>query len=414
MQLVDQEWNKHITLSLNIVKQSKDIKPIDILVGVLCKDVGTTVLNVLNVVNNGLYFYYPDLKKAIVVYQGPSEDDTNEAIDLFQPSSDTPMIVTTDITDGGKGAGIRTILEIAHYAQAKCVVLVDGDLLSIKPEWIRAISAPIVFGISDLTVPYYIRDKYDGVITNNLVYPFTRAVYGINVRQPIAGEFGLSRALYEKLRKNPLFPPNFGVDIFIVTVAAANTMKIKEGLFALKIHRSTRRYIEPEKFLIPMFRNVIGSMFELTKHYEDTWKQRTPYMHTTRFNGHFGRKPIPVTVKIEELHASFKKDFLAIQSRLSTYISNETSQSLEKQVNAGIIDAELWSRIVYEFAASYKTLDSAEKKQTLIDTLKPLWIGRFASYAKETQGMNLNQAEQIIQEQAQIFERNFDFFRSIY
>jgi len=55
----------------------------------------------------------------------------------------------------------------------------DGDLLSIKPEWVETISNPIVYGRADLTVPYYIRDKNDGVITNNLVYPFTRALYGI-------------------------------------------------------------------------------------------------------------------------------------------------------------------------------------------------------------------------------------------
>jgi hypothetical protein len=129
-----------------------------------------------------------------------------------------------------------------------------------------------VYGRADLTVPYYIRDKNDGVITNNLVYPFTRALYRIDIRQPIAGEYALSKNLYELLREHPLFPPDFGVDIFILTVAAAEGMYVKEGLFSLKIHESTTRYLEPEKFLIPMFRKVTGCMFELAKYYEDHWK----------------------------------------------------------------------------------------------------------------------------------------------
>jgi hypothetical protein len=411
---MDQEWNKDIKLKPEIIKKSKAIKPLDILVGVLCKNVETTVLNVLNVVNDGLYSYYPDLKKAIVVSQGASTDDTSEAIDLFQPNNDIPMIATKDITDDGKGAGIRTILEIAHLSQAKCVVLIDGDLLSIKPEWIRAISTPVVFGIADLTVPYYIRDKYDGVITNNLVYPFTRAVYGINVRQPIAGEFGLSKELYEKLRKHPMFPPNFGVDIFIVTVAAANKMEIKEGLFALKIHRSTRRYIEPEKFLIPMFRSVTGSMLELAKYYEDNWKKREPSIHNLRFNGHIGRKPIPVKIDVKDLNKNFIKEFKEIRNNLFNYLSKKTLKSLNTKIKNGNIDSELWSRIVYEFAACYKNIKTSKDKKLLIDALKTLWIGRFASFATETKDMNLNQAEQVIQKQAQIFEHNFDYFKTIY
>jgi glycosyltransferase involved in cell wall biosynthesis len=136
----------------------------------------------LNVINEGLYRYFPDYNKAIVICEGESTDKTAEAINLFQPYNSIEKIVTNDIISGGKGGGVFTIFEIAHEAEAKSVVLIDGDLLSIKPGWIQTISNPIIYGRADLTIPYYIRDKYDGVITNNLVYPFTRALYGIDIR----------------------------------------------------------------------------------------------------------------------------------------------------------------------------------------------------------------------------------------
>jgi len=260
--------------SPELIEQCNKIKPIDIMVGVLCKDVETTVINVLNVINEGLYTYFPDNKKAIVITEGESNDKTSDAIELFEPYCSIEKIYTKDIAKGGKGAGIRTILEIAHATDTKCVVLMDADLLSIKPVWIQTIANPIIYGRADLTVPYYIRDKYDGVITNNLVYPFTRALYGLDVRQPIAGEFALSKILYEILRKHPLFPIDFGIDIFIVTVAAAEGLKVKEGLYSLKIHESTSRYLEPEKLLVPMFKKVTGSMFELAKYYETFWRNK--------------------------------------------------------------------------------------------------------------------------------------------
>ena len=90
---IDQQWNKHLRLNPSVIKQCQKIKSIDLLVGVLCKDVETTILNVLNVINNGLYKHFPDLKKAIVISKGSSTDDTAEAIDLFQPYNGIPKIV---------------------------------------------------------------------------------------------------------------------------------------------------------------------------------------------------------------------------------------------------------------------------------------------------------------------------------
>ena len=410
-----QKWNKNVRLKPKIVRKCGEIKPLDILVGVLCKDAESTILNVLNVINKGLYKFFPDFKKAIVVSMGLSSDDTAEAIDLFQPYSSIATIVTDDITLGGKGSGIRTIIEIAHEAEAKAIVLLDGDLLSIEPEWIQAISTPIIYGRADLTVPYYIRDKYDGVVTNNLVYPFTRAVYGLNVRQPIAGEFGLSRDLYEILRKHPLFPPDFGVDIFIVTVATAEQMMIREGLFALKIHRSTGRYLEPEKFLIPMFRKVTGSMFELAKYYEEFWKERDPKQHKSRYREHFGQKPIPVNVDIDKLKKTFKNEFAVSKMTFTRFLPDEIVAALDNITrHIKLFDAELWTKIVYHFAASYKKMKTDSDKDLLIESLKTLWIGRFVSYAIETKDMDVNKAEHIIQKSAEIFEKQFNYLRSIY
>ena len=98
---MNQEWNRDIGLNNDLLQRCHKLKPIDIIVGVLCKDVETTVLNVLNVINEGLYRYFPEYKKAIVVSLGKSSDKTNEVIDLFQPYNSIEKIVTNDITVGG-------------------------------------------------------------------------------------------------------------------------------------------------------------------------------------------------------------------------------------------------------------------------------------------------------------------------
>lgn len=412
---MNQEWNKNICLNQKVIERCKQIKSVDIMVGVLCKNVETTILNVLNVINEGLYQYFPDYKKAIIVSEGGSKDKTVEAIRLFQPYNSVKKIVTNDIVDGGKGSGVMTIFEIAHEAKAKSVVLIDGDLLNIKPSWIQTIANPIVYGRADLTVPYYIRDKNDGVITNNLIYPFTRALYGIDVRQPIAGEYALSQNLYELLRKHPLFPPDFGVDIFILTVAAAEGAYVKEGLFSLKIHESTTHYLEPEKFLIPMFRKVTGCMFKLAKYYEGYWKSR-PHLHRRGFYREcFSQKPIPVKIDIGDLKKSFYNGFESSKHVMGHFLPSEIISDLENIVkNDKPMDPDLWAEVVYNYAAAYKNTEREPDRYLLLDSLKTLWIGRFVSYADETKDMDINEAEVILQKQAEVFEEKFDYLRSIY
>ena len=413
---MNQEWNKGLSLKPDIIEKCKELKPIDILVGVLCKDVEATVLNVLNVLNEGLYRYFPDYNKAIVICEGGSSDKTMEAIGLFQPYNSIKKIVTHDIAEGGKGAGVMTIFEIAHEAEAKSVVLMDGDLLSVKPGWVETISNPIIYGRADLTVPYYIRDKNDGVITNNLVYPFTRALYGIDIRQPIAGEYAISKNLYEVLCKHPLFPPDFGIDIFILTVAAAEGMYVKEGLYSLKIHESTTHYLEPEKFLIPMFRKVTGSMFEIAKYYEDYWKNRQYGHFRSKFHREsFSQKPIPVKIDIGNMKKSFIAEFESSKESMGHYLPEEIMRDLVNLVgNDGIFDPELWVEIVYNYAAAYKKTEREADKYLLLDSLKTLWIGRFVSYADETKDMDINEAEKVLQKQAEVFEEKFDYLRSVY
>ena len=414
---MNQKWNKNLNLNSEIIKKCKEIKPVDILVGVLCKDVEATILNVLNVINEGLYRYFPDHKLAIVVSDGNSSDKTKDIVNLFQPYSNINLIITNDIVNIGKGAGVITIFEIAHNCEAKSIILIDGDLLSVKPGWIQTIANPIVYGRADLTVPYYIRDKNDGVITNNLVYPFTRALYGIDIRQPIAGEYAISKNLYELLRKHPLFPPDFGIDIFILTVAAAEGLYIKEGLFSLKIHESTTRYLEPEKFLIPMFRKVTNSMFTLTKYYEKYWKIKPKLWRTKYHRESFSKKPIPVQINIRDMEKSFKNEYKNVIKSIKEILPNDLISDLDNKINNNLdLNSELWAEIVYNYAAAYKKIEEndEESKYRILDSLKTLWLGRFVSYVKQVQNMDINDAEKIIQEQAEIFENKIEYLKSIY
>lgn len=396
-----------------LATQVQEVGTADIVVGILCKNVAATILHVLNAVSHGLHHYFPAYKTVIAVTDGFSTDRTRDLAHLFRPYEGIAKIVTTDLVRGGKGAGVRTVVEIAHEVQAKSLVLIDGDLLSIKPEWMQEFSYPVLCGRADLVVPYYIRHKYDGVITNALAYPFTRALYGLDVRQPIAGEFGLSRELYEKMRSHPLFPADFGIDIFIVTSAAAESMNVKEGIYSLKIHESTTRYLEPEELLVPMFRQVTGQMLEMASYYQSHWRNHPSPGGTIVHKECFAQNPVPVRVDLDRLRSSFQQEFVAHRPVVASLLPPE----LMKHVDA-IAEREeqftprLWAECVASLTFAYIGCSQPARKEAILEGLKTLWLGRFVSYAVETASMNMNEAEAVVQHQARIFEKVFAKYRT--
>ncbi len=178
-----------------VLEKIEKIKPVDIVVGISAKNVDTTIVHVMNVASTGLLELFSDYKGLVVVSDGFSTDRTVELADLFELPRKVAKVVTEEVGEVGKGSAIRTIFEIAKHAEADTIILLDGDLLSIRPQWIEHLGQPPIYGAADLVLPYYVRYKYDGIITNNLAYPLTRALYGVNLRQPIGGDYG--------------FPPSF-------------------------------------------------------------------------------------------------------------------------------------------------------------------------------------------------------------
>jgi hypothetical protein len=156
-------------------------------------------------------------------------------------------------------------------------------------------------------------------------------------------------------------------------------------------------------------------MFELAKYYEEYWKSR-PQLHRRGFvRESFSLKPIPVKIDIENLKNTFVNEFTSSKEVMGHFLPKSILKDLENIVkNKKKFDSDLWSEVVFNYAAAYKNLKREPDKYLLLDSLKTLWIGRFISYAIETKNMDINEAENVLQKQAEVFEEKFNYLRSIY
>src|SRR5438874_8130052 len=219
----------------------------DIMVGIPSFKNAATIGYVVRAAQAGLVQYFPDLRPVVVNSDAGSPDGTQRVVVETEPPEYVERILLVRPTNrlarvsitypevegsGGKGAALRTIFEMAAALEVQALVVVDSDLRSIAPEWIELLAGPILKGGYDYVTPLYARHKHDGTITNSVAYPLTRALYGLRVRQPIGGEFGLGADLARAFLEQPVWDTDvarFGIDIFMTTTAIARGARVAQA-----------------------------------------------------------------------------------------------------------------------------------------------------------------------------------------
>ena len=194
-----------------------------------------------------------------------------QAILASHPVAPVHKILTPYHGVPGKGSALRTIFAIAERLSARACAVVDSDLRSITPEWIELLLEPVLEHGFDYVAPLYLRHKYDGTITNSIVYPLTRSLYGREVRQPIGGEFGFSGRLASHYLAQPVWETDvarFGIDIWMTTTALADGLP---RVPVLPRSQDPRRQGPRARTSPPCWSRSCLAVFDLMETYRDRW-----------------------------------------------------------------------------------------------------------------------------------------------
>ena len=357
--------------------------------------------------SEGLVKYFPDVPSVIINCDNDSPDNTKQAF-LNTPTQIPKIYISTPPGIKGKGNNFKNLFQKVVDLQAKAVVVVDADLESITPEWIKHLAEPL-FSDFDYVAPLYVRHKYDGTITNGIAYPLSRALYGRRVRQPIGGDFGFSVELAKTYLESDIWDDavaNFGIDIWMTTMAINRGAQVCQSFMGRpKIHRPK----DPAAALGPMFRQVVGTIFTMMSHFESFW-MRVKYSRPTAIYG-FGlgevEMPPKVEVSTKKLLEKFHEGFDLHKEILQEVLSKDVFQKLLeiKHMNDKMFafPIDLWARTLYDIAVGYR--DAVFDPDRMMEALIPLYFGRTLAFVRKTKSMSTQQAEEAIEECCLVFEK---------
>jgi len=414
-------------LPSELIARLKETGDVEIVAGIPSYNNARTIGQVVRAVAAGLGKYFPECKAIIVNSDGGSKDGTHEAVlnaevdhsALFQvthPVNPVRRITTAYAGIPGKGSAFRAIFAVAKHLNAKACVVVDSDLRSITPQWVELLVRPVVDREFDFIAPYYLRHKYDGTITNSIIYPMTRAMFGQQVRQPIGGDFGISGKLAARYLEKDVWETDvarFGVDIWMTLTAIAEGFRVGQSYLGAKLHDAK----DPGADLTSMFRQVVGSLFGLMETYEKTWQSVEGSKAVPMFGFPFdvGLEPIPVNV--ERMEHAFTQGTRDLREIYVEFLSPGTLAALAECARAGDgvtfrLPDKLWVHTVYEFAAAYHR--RAIDRDHLMQSLVPLYLGRTASFVLEVQESTALEVEERIEKLCEVFEAEKGYLAALW
>ncbi len=400
-------------LTDDFVRQLINVGEVDILVGLPTYNNAPTVGAILRSLQNGILRWFQRERAVIVNVDGGSRDGTPAmvgavSIDDLRPLSlnalRTLHCITTRYSGGpSNGSAFRTILAAAELLRAKACVVISPESKNPQPEWLFRLLQPIFKDGFDLVTPTYRRHKFDGILITNLLYPMTRALYGLRIREPYANQFAFSGSFGSQFLSQNQGGQLWGDFSELSFTLAAIRQRARIGQTFL----GSRQHVERRSSdLVPALRQTVGPLFSALESDFAAWSAISGSQPLYGTGPEASELLDPIRVNRKRLREMFITGVAELSSVFHAILAPSTLAQLQHIAAQSEPDfhysAELWVKTIYEFAASYQK--SVINRDHIVQALAPLFRGRAHTFLTENRNASAQEVENNIENLCLEFE----------
>ena len=403
-------------LTDDFLRQLINVGEVDILVGLRTHNNAKTIEPVIRAIQAGILKCFPRERSVIVNADGGSQDRTQELIvgasidDVWSVSKVYALrtlhsISTSYASSPEPGTALRTILAAADLLRAKACVVISPDSTTIEPDWLQRLVVPVYHDNFDLVSPVYRRQKFEGVLMQNLLYPMTRAIYGHRVREPYASEFAISGRLATDFLTRETWNDErtrIGAEICLTIAAITGNYRVCQSFLGPKaqLDRSASD-------LVAVMRRTVGALFTSLDSNFPLWSTITGSQPVPTLGAQSEVMLEPVRINRKRLREMFAIGVAQLEPVLQSILSASTLSELQRiatlEVSEFNYPSDLWAKTVFEFAASYHK--SVISRDHIVQALVPLYRGRALTLLLENRDGSGEEIERKLESLCGDFER---------
>jgi hypothetical protein len=305
----------------------------------------------------------------------------------------------------GQENAFRSFFLLTERLQAKACVVIDTSVRSVTSEWIPLLAKPVLEKDADYVAPVFRRPRYEGSLTNNLIAPLTRALYGKRVACQVGGGYGFSQKMANSLQRDVFWEGDgarFAIDSWLTTVAVAEGYHMWQARLGAKVQDKKANTPDVATSLV----QAVGASYHYMEHYQDVWEKHTGSSVIPEVGNPMESEVESAPIQVERMLKGFRQGLRDLLPIWEVILAPET---LAGVLTLGLRDDDdfrvplgLWVQTVYDFAIAYH--EKVIHRDHLLRSLMPLYLGRTASVVLETRGGGPEEVQHTVEEGCQTFE----------
>ncbi|MCK6630233.1 MAG: hypothetical protein L6R45_34285 [Anaerolineae bacterium] len=417
----------HPILRPRAQRQLKNIGEADLVIGLPTYKNAQAAAHVAQTALAGVRQHYPHFRTVLINADAGLEATTRRLVAAQAGSNGFRDTVVTARYEGllGAGSAAAAIFDAALALDAKAIIILDSQTRSITPKWVPGLAHLILEDKADLVTARYRWPLSDGAVSDLIVYPLFRALWGRSMRHPAAPDFALSPRLAAAALDEDVWETEaatFGLPPWLNTYAVLGPWRVAQSALGEKLsfqppapaNRAEQRAVRQHAVQRQaQFQTVISAMLRLVYDYRQHWLKVSQFGSLSTLTEFVS--PVSSIETNAEFTAEIDPPPLLDRLALGWIEYRALWQQVLTPANLGAIEglavlppdrfyfpADLWARIMYDFAVVFNKGDCDPVQ--IVSSLWPLYQGRLAAFSQEVAGLSVVGYEGTVAAQAVEFE----------
>ena len=323
-----------------------------------------------------------------------------------------PRVVADFPLPPSPGRALRTVLAAADLLRARACAVVSPASTNLTPERIARLLQPIYQQEFDFAAPLYQRQKFQGLLARNLLYPMARAVFGCKIRELYSDEWGFSGRLASTcLNEDVWHEEHIGTrpEAWMAISAISSDFRCCQTFLGTKLQPAAGSQTD----IVEIFRQTVGNLLWCMESMQTAWLESPRLDPVQTFGPDHDLTSEATDLNRHRIFEMFRSGVTELDPIFGTILDPDTLVGIKSIVvlaeDQFRFPPELWVRTVYDFAAAYH--HDVINRDHLVQALAPLYRGVSLSFLLEHSDSTPAEMESVTEGLCVEFERQLPYLK---